>query len=239
MNRRHLLKLAGTAAAVGATMAIPASHKVFAQAAAGPFTLPPLGYAYDALEPHIDKMTMEIHHTRHHAAFLATINNAAQTYRELTPANTEKVLRGLADVPENLRMGVRNTLGGYWNHVHFWEIMTPGGAKQPSGALATAINTAFGDADKMRQQFNQAAVGRFGSGWAWLVVGRDGKLAIVSTPNQDNPLMDGVKGVVMGIDVWEHAYYLKYQNRRPDYVTTWWNVVNWDKAAANFAKASA
>jgi Fe-Mn family superoxide dismutase len=123
--------------------------------------------------------------------------------------------------------------------VHFWEIMTPGGAKQPSGALATAINTAFGDADKMRQQFNQAAVSRFGSGWAWLVVGRDGKLAIVSTPNQDNPLMDGVKGVVMGIDVWEHAYYLKYQNRRPDYVTTWWNVVNWDKAAANFAKASA
>ena len=203
------------------------------------FTLPPLPYAYDALEPHIDKMTMEIHHSRHHAAFLAGINNAARTYTDLTPANTEKVLRNLSAVPESLRTGVRNTLGGYWNHVHFWDIMTPGGAKQPSGALAQAINAAFGDADKMRQQFNQASVGRFGSGWGWLVVGRDNKLAVVSTPNQDNPLMDGVKGVVLGIDVWEHAYYLKYQNRRPDYVTTWWNVVNWDKAAANFQKAMA
>ena len=237
MNRRHALKLFGTAAAIGATMSIPASHRVFAQAASGPFTLPPVGYAYDALEPHIDKMTMEIHHTRHHAAFLGGLNNASQTYRELTPANTEKVLRNLSDVPENLRTGLRNQLGGHWNHVHFWDIMTPGGAKQPSGPLLQAINATFGDVDKMRQQFNQASVGRFGSGWGWLVVGRDGKLAVVSTPNQDNPLMDGVKGVVMGIDVWEHAYYLKYQNRRPDYVTTWWNVVNWDKAAANFQKA--
>jgi len=239
MNRRHALKLFGTAAAIGATMSIPASHRVFAQAASGPFTLPPVGYAYDALEPHIDKMTMEIHHSRHHAAFLGGLNNASQTYRDLTPASTEKVLRALSDVPENLRTGVRNALGGYWNHVHFWDIMTPGGAKAPSGPLLQAINAAFGDVDKMRQQFNQASVGRFGSGWGWLVVGRDGKLAVVSTPNQDNPLMDGVKGVVMGIDVWEHAYYLKYQNRRPDYVTTWWNVVNWDKAAANFQKAMA
>ncbi|WP_439575326.1 superoxide dismutase [Phreatobacter sp.] len=239
MNRRHALRLFGTAAAVGAAMSIPAGHKVWAQAAPGPFTLPPVGYAYDALEPHIDKMTMEIHHSRHHAAFLAGLNNAARTYTDLTPANTEKVLRNLSAVPESLRTGVRNALGGYWNHVHFWDIMTPGGAKQPSGALAQAITAAFGDADKMRQQFNQASVGRFGSGWGWLVVGRDNKLAVVSTPNQDNPLMDGVKGVVMGIDVWEHAYYLKYQNRRPDYVTTWWNVVNWDKAAANFQKAMA
>lgn len=201
------------------------------------FTLPPLPYAHDALEPHIDKMTMEIHHTRHHAAFLGGLNNAAQTYGELTPANTEKVLRNLAAVPEALRTGVRNQLGGYWNHVHFWDIMTPGGAKEPSGALAQAINATFGDLGKMRQQFNQASVGRFGSGWGWLVVGRDGKLAITSTPNQDNPLMDNVKGVVMGIDVWEHAYYLKYQNRRPDYLAAYWNVVNWTAAERRFNEA--
>lgn len=238
MNRRHALRLFGTAA-IGAAMTIPAGHRVWAQAASGPFTLPPMGYAYDALEPHIDKMTMEIHHSRHHAAFLGGLNTASQTYRDLTPANTETVLRNLSAVPENLRTGVRNQLGGYWNHVHFWDIMTPGGAKEPSGALLQAINQTFGDLGKMRQQFNQASVGRFGSGWGWLVVGRDNKLAVVSTPNQDNPLMDNVKGVVMGIDVWEHAYYLKYQNRRPDYVNTWWNVVNWDKAAANFQKAMA
>lgn len=232
MNRRHLLKLAG-AAAVG--LAVP--HRVFAQAS-GPFALPPLGYAYEALEPHIDTMTMTIHHQRHHGAFIGNLNTFAGQYAELTPANTERVLRNLTAVPEALRTGVRNNLGGHWNHAHFWDVMTPGGDREPSGALAAAINTAFGDAGQMRQRFNAAGVGRFGSGWAWLVVGSDGRLAITSTPNQDNPLMDGVRGVVLGCDVWEHAYYLKYQNRRADYMTTWWNTVNWTKAAANFARAT-
>lgn len=235
MNRRHALSLLGTAAIAG----LAGGRKVFAQAAAsGPFSLPPLGYNYDALEPNIDKMTMEIHHTRHHQAFITNLNTLAGSVPDLKPENTEKVLRALSSVPEAQRMAVRNNLGGHWNHAHFWELMTPGGAKEPGGALAQAITSTFGDAAKFRQQFQQAAVGRFGSGWAWLVVGRDGKLAVVSTPNQDNPLMDGAKGVVMGVDVWEHAYYLKYQNRRPDYVTSWWNTVNWDKAQANFAKAS-
>lgn len=235
MNRRHALSLLGTAAVFG----LAGGRKVFAQAAAtGPFSLPPLSYNYDALEPHIDKTTMEIHHTRHHQAYVTAVNNAARTFAELKPENTEKILRDMSSVPESLRATVRNNLGGHWNHAHFWELMTPGGAKEPTGSLAQAINTAFGDAAKFRQQLQQAALTRFGSGWAWLVVGRDGKLAVVSTPNQDNPLMDGAKGVVLGVDVWEHAYYLKYQNRRPDYVTAWWNTVNWDKAQANFAKAS-
>jgi Fe-Mn family superoxide dismutase len=142
-------------------------------------------------------------------------------------------------VPEAIRGGVRNNLGGHWNHTFFWELMTPGGAKEPAGELASAMTAAFTDFGQFRQRFAAAGVGRFGSGWAWLVVDKDKKLAVVSTPNQDNPLMDGVKGVVMGIDVWEHAYYLKYQNRRADYITTWWNVVNWTKAQENFSRAMA
>ncbi|QCI68091.1 superoxide dismutase [Phreatobacter stygius] len=238
MHRRHALKIFG-AAALGAILPIPASHKVFAQAAAGPFALPPLGYGYDALEPNIDTMTMTIHHQRHHGAFIGNLNTFAGQYPALKPDAIETVLRDLAAAPDAIRTGIRNNLGGHWNHVHFWEIMTPGGAKEPGTELATAINGAFGDLGQFRQRFNAAAVGRFGSGWAWLVVDKDKKLAVVSTPNQDNPLMDGVKGVVLGVDVWEHAYYLKYQNRRPDYVTTWWNTVNWTKAGANFTKAMA
>ena len=149
----------------------------------------------------------------------------------------ETVLRNLQAAPEAVRTGIRNNLGGHWNHVHFWEVMTPGGAKEPGTELATAINGAFTDFSQFRQRLNAAAGGRFGSGWAWLVVDKDRKLAIVSTANQDNPLMDGAKGVVLGVDVWEHAYYLKYQNRRADYVTAWWNTVNWTKAAANYQKA--
>ncbi|QCK87040.1 superoxide dismutase [Phreatobacter aquaticus] len=236
MNRRLALKLFG-AAAIGATLPIPAAHRVFAQAASGPFTLPPLGYAYEALEPHIDTQTMTIHHQRHEGAFIGNLNTFAGQYAALKPDTIEPVLRKLSDVPEGIRTGVRNNAGGLWNHVFFWDIMTPGGAKEATGTLAAAINSTFGDHAKFRQQFQASAVGRFGSGWAWLVVDKDGKLAIVSTPNQDNPLMDGVKGVVLGVDVWEHAYYLKYQNRRPDYVTSWWNTVNWTKAQANFAKA--
>lgn len=238
MNRRHALKLLG-AAALGAALPIPASHKVFAQAATGPFTLPPLGYGYDALEPNIDTMTMTIHHQRHHGAFIGNLNTFAAQYPALKPDAVETVLRNLAAAPEAIRAGVRNNLGGHWNHSHFWEIMTPGGAKEAGSELATAINGAFGDQGQFRQRFNAAAAGRFGSGWAWLVVDKDKKLAVVSTPNQDNPLMDGAKGVVLGVDVWEHAYYLKYQNRRPDYVTAWWNTVNWTKAGANFQKAMA
>ncbi|MEI8145420.1 MAG: superoxide dismutase [Alphaproteobacteria bacterium] len=220
-------------------MPIPASHKVFAQAAAGPFALPALGYAYEALEPHIDTMTMTIHHQRHHGAFIGNLNTFAGQYADLKPTTIEPVLRNLAAVPEAIRGGVRNNLGGHWNHTFFWELMTPGGAKEPAGELASAMTAAFTDFGQFRQRFAAAGVGRFGSGWAWLVVDKDKKLAVVSTPNQDNPLMDGVKGVVMGIDVWEHAYYLKYQNRRADYITTWWNVVNWTKAQENFSRAMA
>ncbi len=238
MNRRLALKLL-SAAALGAALPIPASHKVFAQAATGPFALPPLGYGYDALEPNIDTMTMTIHHQRHHGAFIGNLNTFAGQYPALKPDAVETVLRNLAAAPEAIRTGVRNNLGGHWNHSHFWDIMTPGGAKEPGSELASAISGAFGDQGQFRQRFNAAAAGRFGSGWAWLVVDKDKKLAVVSTPNQDNPLMDGVKGVVLGVDVWEHAYYLKYQNRRPDYVTAWWNTVNWTKAGANFQKAMA
>lgn len=235
MNRRHALKFLG-AAALGATLPIPAGHRVYAQAQ-GPFSLPPLGYAYEALEPHIDTMTMTIHHQRHHGAFVGNLNTIASRYADLQPASMETTLRNLSNVPEAIRSGVRNNLGGYWNHAHFWDAMTPGGAKEPSGALNAAINAAFTDQATFRQRFNAAGVGRFGSGWAWLVVNPGGQLAIVSTPNQDNPLMDGARGVVIGCDVWEHAYYLKYQNRRADYMTTWWNTVNWTKAEANYARA--
>ena len=236
MNRRNALKIFG-AATLGAVLPLTARDRVFAQAAAGPFTLAPIGYAYEALEPHIDAQTMTIHHQRHHGAYVSNLNNLAGQYAALKPDAIETVLRNLQAAPEAVRTGIRNNLGGHWNHVHFWEVMMPGGAKEPGTELATAINGAFTDFSQFRQRLNAAAGGRFGSGWAWLVVDKDRKLAIVSTANQDNPLMDGAKGVVLGVDVWEHAYYLKYQNRRADYVTAWWNTVNWTKAAANYQKA--
>lgn len=204
-----------------------------------PHTLPKLSYAYDALEPHIDAHTMEIHHSKHHQAYVNNLNNAlAGTGLEETPV--EQLIADLAKVPEAKRGAVRNNGGGHANHSFFWELMKPGGAKEPTGELATAINASFGSFTAFKEQFAAAGVGRFGSGWAWLIPS-GGKLVISSTPNQDSPFMKGVADVtgtpILGLDVWEHAYYLKYQNRRPDYIGAWWNVVNWDEVAARYAKA--
>ena len=198
-----------------------------------PFTLPPLPYAPDALEPHIDKMTMEIHHGKHHNAYVTNLNKALESAPALAGKTLDELLAGnCAIVPENIRTAVRNNGGGHWNHSMFWKIMGPNAGGAPSGNIASAINAAFGSFAAFQEKFNAAGAGRFGSGWAWLVKSA-GKLEITSTPNQDTPLMDG-KYAVMGCDVWEHAYYLNYQNRRPDYVTAWWNVVNWDAADANY-----
>jgi Fe-Mn family superoxide dismutase len=197
------------------------------------FELPKLAYAYDALEPHVDARTMEIHHTKHHQAYVNNLNAAlAGTADE--NASLEDLMSRISKLPA----AVRNNGGGHFNHSLFWEIMAPNAGGAPSGDLAAAINAAFGSFDKMKEDFNKAAATRFGSGWAWLVI-HDGKLAITSSPNQDNPLMDlaEVKGTpILGLDVWEHAYYLNYQNRRPDYINAWWNVVNWDVVAAKFKK---
>jgi len=190
-----------------------------------PFTLPELPYAYDALEPHIDEQTMRIHHDKHHAAYVNNLNTALEGQAALQGKTIEDLLRGLDAVPETVRTAVRNNGGGHWNHTLFWDLMAPGGAKAPGGALAKAIDAELGGVDKFREAFAKAAATRFGSGWAWLVLD-GGKLAVTSTPNQDTPLMEG-KHAILGCDVWEHAYYLKYQNRRPDYVAAWWNVVNW------------
>ncbi|MFM8431693.1 MAG: superoxide dismutase [Bacteroidota bacterium] len=195
------------------------------------FTLPPLPYAYDALEPHIDKMTMEIHHTKHHQAYVNNLNKALD----------ESHIHGgsLNDLLSNVSRysaSVRNNGGGHWNHDFFWKLMKPGGGGAPAGKIAEAINQSFGSFDEFKKQLNEAGTKRFGSGWAWLVKTNDGKLVIGSTPNQDNPLMDvsELRGKpVMGIDVWEHAYYLKYQNKRGDYLAAWWNVINWDQVALN------
>ena len=189
------------------------------------YTLPPLPYSPDALEPHIDKTTMEIHHGKHHNAYVTNLNAALEKAPELASKSVEDLVKGLSSVPEAIRTAVRNNGGGHLNHSMFWQIMGPGGGGAPTGAIADAINGSFGGFDKFKEQLKAAGVGRFGSGWAW-VINNGGKLVIESTPNQDNPLMDGKKPV-FGIDVWEHAYYLKYQNRRPDYIDAWWNVVNW------------
>jgi superoxide dismutase, Fe-Mn family len=189
------------------------------------FTLPPLPYPADALEPHIDKMTMEIHHGKHHNAYVTNLNAALEKAPELQSKSIEDLVKGINSVPEAIRTAVRNNGGGHLNHSMFWQIMAPNAGGAPSGAIADAINSSFGSFDKFKEQLKAAAVGRFGSGWAW-VIDAGGKLAIESSPNQDNPMMDGKKPV-FGIDVWEHAYYLKYQNRRPDYIDAWWNVVNW------------
>ena len=198
------------------------------------FTLPPLPYAYDALEPHIDARTMEIHHTKHHQAYVNNLNAAIEKAPELQGRSLDDLMRGINSVPEAVRTAVRNNGGGHWNHSMFWEIMGPGVGGEPTGALGDAIKSAFGDFNKFKEQFAAAAAGRFGSGWAWLI-NDSGKLSITSTPNQDNPLMEG-KTAILGVDVWEHAYYLKYQNRRPDYVSAWWNVVNWNNVAKRFGK---
>ncbi len=199
------------------------------------FALPDLPYAYDALEPHIDARTMEIHHTKHHNAYLGKLNDAISG-SDLENKSAEDIIADLDAVPEAIRGAVRNNGGGYVNHCLFWTVMGAGKGGAPSGALAEAIDAAFGSFEAFQAEFAAAAATRFGSGWAWLVVS-GGKLAVTSTPNQDSPLMDGCGTPVLGLDVWEHAYYLNYQNRRPDYVSAFWNVVNWDAVAERFAAA--
>jgi Fe-Mn family superoxide dismutase len=189
--------------------------------------LPKLPYDNAALEPHIDARTMEIHHTKHHQAYVTNLNAALDKHPELHNKSLDDLLRGINTVPEDIRTAVRNNGGGHWNHSRFWTWMGPGAGGAPTGALGDAINSAFGSFDKFKEEFQKAGVGRFGSGWAWLI-DEGGKLSISSTPNQDNPLMEG-KRAILGLDVWEHAYYLKYQNRRPDYIAAWWNVVNWNE----------
>ncbi|MCR4340722.1 MAG: superoxide dismutase [Gemmatimonadaceae bacterium] len=195
-------------------------------------SLPPLPYELGALEPHIDAKTMEIHHGKHHQAYVTKLNEALEKAPELAGKSLDELMQSLDKAPEAVKTAIRNNGGGHWNHSFFWPLMGANAGGEPKGKLADAINASFGDFAKFKEQFAAAGMGRFGSGWAWLV--RDGnKLAITSTPNQDNPLMEG-KRAILGLDVWEHAYYLKYQNRRPDYITAWWNVVNWDAVAKNF-----
>jgi superoxide dismutase, Fe-Mn family len=197
------------------------------------YELPALPYAFDALEPFIDSTTMQIHHDKHHAAYVTNLNGAMEKHPELAGKSLESLLKDLAAVPEDVRTVVRNHGGGTWNHAMFWEIMAPKAGGEPSGALADAIAGSFGSFANFKTDFEKAANGRFGSGWAWLVKKSDGGLSIVSTANQDNPMSDGLSPV-MGLDVWEHAYYLKYQNRRAEYVTNWWNVVNWTEVSRRF-----
>jgi superoxide dismutase, Fe-Mn family len=199
------------------------------------FTLPPLPYSFDALEPHIDAKTMEIHHDKHHAAYVNNLNKALEGHADLQSKSLEDLLSNLDAIPENIRSAVRNNAGGHWNHSLFWTQLKKGGGGEPKGPLADAIKSAFGSFAEFQAKVSAAGVARFGSGWAWLVV-KDGKLTIDSTPNQDTPIALKAKAV-LGVDVWEHAYYLKYQNKRPDYIAAWWNVVNWDSAAELYAAA--
>ena len=198
-----------------------------------PHTLPALPYDFGALEPHIDTQTMQIHHGKHHQAYVNNLNAALDKHPELHAKSLEDLLRGLDRVPEAIRATVRNNGGGHHNHSLFWTLMSPKGGGEPGGALADAVKKAFGDFIKFKEQFAAAGTGRFGSGWAWLIW-NNGKLEITSTPNQDTPVMDG-KTPILGLDVWEHAYYLKYQNRRPDYIAAWWNVINWPEVSKGFS----
>jgi Fe-Mn family superoxide dismutase len=229
-TRRQLLQAAGAGAAALAL----APQTVQAQDKGGPFTLPKLPYAYDALEPSIDAETMRIHHDRHHQAYVNNLNAAIAKHPELGKKTIEAILRDISSVPEDIRQAVINNGGGHANHTMFWEIMGPKAGGSPSGALAKAINDAFTSFTKFQEMLSQAANSRFGSGWAWLVADNKGTLLVLSTANQDSPLMKG-QTPLLGLDVWEHAYYLKYQNRRADYVKAWWNVVNWKNVADRYA----
>ncbi len=197
------------------------------------YELPKLPYAYDALEPHIDARTMEIHYTKHHQTYITNLNNALKDKPELAAKPVQEVIGDLSAVPEDIRTVVRNNGGGHANHSFFWQIMAPNAGGNPSGKIADEINSSFGGLDGFKEKIAAAGAGRFGSGWAWLIKNKSGKLEVTSTPNQDSPLMDG-NTPLLGVDVWEHAYYLKYQNRRPDYIKAWWNVVNWPEVAKRF-----
>lgn len=227
-NRREFLKTTATLTAAG--LLVGWADPVQAFSTADGFTLPPLPYPYDALEPHIDKMTMEIHHSKHHQAYVNNLNKAL-TDNNLPMTSLEEMMAGISKLPT----AVRNNGGGHWNHSFFWTLMKPNGGGAPTGKAAEAINASFGSFEEFKKNMNEAGAKRFGSGWAWLVRTSDNKLVIGSTPNQDNPLMDvsDLKGKpILGIDVWEHAYYLKYQNKRGDYLNAWWNVIDWDKVSA-------
>ena len=199
------------------------------------YSLPALPYAYDALEPHIDKRTMEIHHTKHHQTYINNVNKALEAHPDLASKSICDLMKNLSSVPEDIRTAVRNNGGGHWNHSMFWTILGPNAGGAPSGDVGAAIDSAFGSFDNFKTQFANAATSRFGSGWAWLCVDK-GKLVVESTANQDTPLSEG-RTPILGLDVWEHAYYLNYQNRRPDYITAFWNVVNWNEVGTRFAKA--
>jgi Fe-Mn family superoxide dismutase len=200
------------------------------------FELSPLPYAYDALEPYIDTTTMQLHHDKHHAAYVNNLNAALEKHPEVQNISIDDLVTNLSSVPEDIRTAVRNNAGGHINHTMFWEIMSPNGGGEPTGDIAKAINDTFGSFDAFKQQFNDVGTKRFGSGWVWLVRTHQGDLQITSTPNQDSPLTEG-HYPIMGNDVWEHAYYLKYQNRRPEYLSAWWNVLNWDDINRRFAEA--
>lgn len=230
INRRHFIATAAAAVAV-----LPAQEFAFAQNA-GPFAQAPLGYAFNALEPHIDTKTMETHYLRHHGSFIGNLNNFAKQHGVMGSAPVHKLLGDWQKLPEAIRTGAKNNLGGHANHTMFWQIMAPGGAKEPDAALKAAIDRDLGGLDKMKADFNAAGLRVFGSGWVFVTVARDGKLAIVTKPGQDNPIMDG-QMVLFGNDVWEHAYYLKYQNRRNEYLANWWNVANWSVIGKRFAAA--
>jgi Fe-Mn family superoxide dismutase len=201
------------------------------------FELPALPYAYNALEPAIDAMTMEIHYTKHHAAYLKNLNSALEKYPDVSKMTIEQILKDLSKVPEDVRTAVRNNGGGYYNHMIYWSIMAPNAGGEPKGKLETAINTAYGNFTAFKAEVEKAGLGRFGSGWAWLSRKADGSVVVHSTPNQDSPISDGLFPVI-GVDVWEHAYYLKYQNRRAEYLSNWWSVVNWDEAGKRFEKGN-
>jgi superoxide dismutase, Fe-Mn family len=200
------------------------------------YELPPLPYPFNALEPHIDAKTMEIHHGKHHQAYITNANKALEGHPDLAAKPVDELLADLNKVPESIRTALRNNAGGHSNHTFFWKIIGPNAGGTPKGKLAEAINSTFGSFDQFKEELQKAGVGRFGSGWAWLVVNKERKLQITSTANQDSPISEGLKPVI-GVDVWEHAYYLLYQNRRPDYLKAWWNVVNWDQAEKNFQAA--
>jgi Fe-Mn family superoxide dismutase len=197
------------------------------------FQLPDLPYGFDALEPHIDTATMQIHHGKHHQTYVNNLNAAIEKAPELAGRSLDDLIRGINDVPESVRTAVRNNGGGHWNHSMFWKWMGPNAGGEPEGEVGRAIKDSFGGFDKFKEQWSAAGAGRFGSGWVWLL-NDGGKLSITSTPNQDNPLMDGKSDPLLGLDVWEHAYYLRYQNKRPDYITAWWNVINWEEVGAAF-----
>lgn len=239
MNRRDALRYLALTTSTLAAPAIVGRSVAFAQQKApeAVFKLPPLGYAYEALEPHIDTATMRFHHQNHHNAFIGNLNGLVAKAPDIASKPMETVLSNLGTIPEAVRTPVRNSLGGHFNHTFFWDLMTPGGAKAAGGDLKSAIDGQLGGVDKIKAAVNQAGMTRFGSGWAWLGVGADKKLKVFNTPYQDSPHMDQAAKPVIGVDVWEHAYYLKHQYRRAAYLEAWWNTVNWDKAAANFRKA--